>query len=74
MFINPAGAVVNDWGTSNGWAGPAPTGGKARAGSGIAQSDTGQTVVYINPAGQVVNDWGTSTGWKGPAPIGGTAR
>ena len=74
MFIDPSGDVVNDWATSSGWKGPDPINGTARAGSGIAQSDDGQTVVFINPAGQVVNDWGNSTGWHGPALIGGTSR
>jgi hypothetical protein len=74
VFFDPSGNVVNDWGTSSGWNGPAAIGGAARAGSGIAQSDDGETVVFINAAGQVVNDWGNSTGWHGPAAIGGISR
>jgi hypothetical protein len=30
VFINAAGQVVNDWGTSTGWHGPAAIGGTSR--------------------------------------------
>ena len=74
VFVDGAGNVVNDWGTSSAWNGPAAIGGTARAGSNMAQDGGGADVVFMNPAGAVVNDWGTSSGWNGPAAIGGTAR
>jgi hypothetical protein len=75
FFIEPDGAVANDWRNSSGtWSGPALVGGTARAGSGLATDSNGEDVVFVDTNGDVANDWVASGAWAGPSLVGGTAR
>jgi serine/threonine protein kinase len=79
FFIERNGDVANDYYISgSGWEGPGPTGGVAKAGSGLSFFEgsgpgTYPMVVFVNASGKLVYDYYASS-WHGPAVLPGTSR
>ena len=81
FFIEPNGDVVNDYLSGSRWKGPAPIGGTAGKGSGLAFYPGGSTpatrapaVVFVNARGQLAHDYFEPSGWHGPAALPGAPR